>query len=88
MHIFQEAGKVDWYSHPFKNFPQFVLIHTVKCFGIVNKAEINGFLELPCFFHDPADVGNLISGSSAFSKTNLNLEVHGSRIAEAWLGEF
>ena len=61
-----------WYSHLLKNFPQFVVIHTVKGFGIVNKAEIDVFLELACFFNDPADVGNLISGSSAFSKTSLN----------------
>ena len=60
-----------WYSHLLKNFPQFIVIHTVKSFGIVNKAEIDVFLELSCFFHDPADVGNLISGSSAFSKTTL-----------------
>ena len=60
-----------WYSHFFKNFPQFVVIHTVKGFSIVNKAEIDVFLELSCFFHDPADVGNLISGSLAFSKFNL-----------------
>ena len=65
------------------------MIHTVKGFSIVNKAEIDVFLELSCFFDDPVDVGNLISGSSAFSKTQLeHLEVHGSRIAEAWLGEF
>ena len=62
-----------WYSHFFQNFPQFVVIHTVKGFGIVNKAEIDVFLELTCFFDDPADVGNLISGSSAFSKTSLNI---------------
>ena len=62
-----------WYSNLFKNFPQFIVIHTVKCFGIVNKAEIDVFLELPCFFDDPADVGNLISGSSAFSKASLNI---------------
>ena len=62
-----------WYSHLFQNFPQFIVIHTVKVFGIVNKAEIDVFLELACFFHDPADVGNLISGSSAFSKTSLNI---------------
>ena len=67
---------------------QFIVIHTVKGFGIVNKAEIDVFLECSCFFHDPADVGNLISGSSAFSKTSLHQEVRGSRIAEAWLGEF
>ena len=71
--ISQEAGQVVWYSHLFKNFPQFIVIHTVKGFGIVNKAEIDVFLELYCFFHDPADVGNLISGSSAFSKTSLNI---------------
>ena len=77
-----------WYSHLFQNFPQFIVIHT-KGFGIVNKAEIDVFLELSCFFRDSADVGNLISGSSAFSKTSLNiLEVHGSHIAEGWLGEF
>ena len=62
-----------WYSHLFQNFPQFIVIHTVKGFGIVNKAEIDIFLELSCFFDDPEDVGNLISGSSAFSKTNLNI---------------
>ena len=62
-----------WYSHLSQNFPQFVVIHTVKGFGIVNKAEIDVFLELSCFFHDPEDVDNLISGSSAFSKTNLNI---------------
>ena len=64
------------------------MIHTVKGLGIVNKAAIDVFLELSCFFHHPADVDNLISGSSAFSKTSLNQEVHGSRIAEAWLAEF
>ena len=62
-----------WYSHLVKNFPQFVVIHTVKGFDIVNKAEIDVFLELFCFFSDPSDVGNLISGSSAFSKTSLNI---------------
>ena len=62
-----------WYSHLFKDFLQFVVIHTVKGFGIVNKAEIDVSLELSSFFHDPADVGNLISGSSAFSKTSLNI---------------
>ena len=61
-----------WYSHLLKKFPQFIVIHTVKGFGIVNKEEIDIFLELSCFFNDPADVGNLISGSSAFSKTSLN----------------
>ena len=62
-----------WYSHLLKNFPQFIVIHTVKGFGIVNKAEIDIFLELSSFFDDPEDVGNLISGSSAFSKTSLNI---------------
>ena len=62
-----------WYSHLLQNFPQFVVIHTVKGFGIVNKVEKDGFLELSCFFHDPEDVGNLISGSSVFSKTSLNI---------------
>ena len=62
-----------WYSHLLKNFPQFVVTHTVKGFGIVNKAEVDVFLELSCFLDDPTDVGNLISGSSAFSKTSLNI---------------
>ena len=62
-----------WYSHLLQNFPQFLVIHTVKGFGIVNKAEIDVFLELPLFYNDPVDVGNLISGSSAFSKTSLNI---------------
>ena len=62
-----------WYAHLFQNFPQFIVIHTVKGFGIVNKAEIDVFLELSCFFDDPADVGNLISASSSFSKTTLNI---------------
>ena len=77
-----------WYSHLFQNFPQVIVIHTVKGFGIVNKAEIDVFLELSCFLNDPTDVSNLISGSSAFSKTSLTSEVHGSRIAEVRLGEF
>ena len=71
--ISQEAGEVVWYSQLFQNFPQFLVIHTVKGFGIVNKAEIDVFLKLCCFFGNPADVGNLISGSSAFSKTSLNI---------------
>ena len=71
--ISQEAGQVVWYSHLSKNFPQFVVIYTVKGFGIVNKAEVDVFLELSFFFNDPADVGNLISGSSAFSKTSLDI---------------
>ena len=71
--VSQESGQVVWYSHLFQNFPQFIVIHTVKGFGLVNKAEIDFFLELCCFFHDPADVGNLISGSFAFSTTSLNI---------------
>ena len=71
--VSQEAGQVVWYSHLLKNFPQFIVIPTVKGFGIVNKAEIDVFLELSCFFDDPADIGNLVSGSSAFSKTSLNV---------------
>ena len=78
-----------WYARIFQDSPQFTVIHTVKGFGIVSKAEIDVFLALCCFFHDPADVGILISGSSAFSKNQLeHLETHGLRIAEAWLGEF
>ena len=73
IHISQEAGQVIWYSHLFKNFLQFAEIHRVKAFGMVNKAEVDVFLELSSFFHDPVDVGNLISGSSAFSKTSLNI---------------
>ena len=69
----QEAGQVVWYSHLLKNFPQFIVIHTVKGFGIVKKAEIDVLLEHLFLFHDPVDVGNLISGSSAFSKTSLNI---------------
>src|SRR5574337_782362 len=71
--ISQEADQVVWYCHLFQNFPQFIVIHTLKGFGIVNEAEIDAFLELSCFFDDPADVGNLISGSSASSKTSLNI---------------
>ena len=71
--ISQEAGQVVWYSHLLKNSPQFVVIHTVKSFGVVNKAEVDIFLELSCFFYDPTDVGNSISGSSAFSKSSLNI---------------
>ena len=73
MQVSQKAGQVVWCSHLFQNFPQFIVIHTAKGFGIVNKAEIDVCLELSCFFHDPADVGNLISVSSAFSKTSLNI---------------
>ena len=71
--VSQEAGQVVWYSHLFQNFPQFIVIHIVKCFGIVNKEEIDIFLELSCFINDPADIGNLISGPSAFSKPSLNI---------------
>ena len=71
--IYQEAGQVAWYSHLFQNFPQFVVSHIVKGFDIVSKAEVDAFLEICCFFYDPADVGSLISGSSAFSKTSLNI---------------
>ena len=71
--ISQEADQVVWDSHLFQNFTQLIVIHTGKGFGIVNKAEIDVFLELSCFFYDLADVGNLMSGSSAFSKTSLNI---------------
>ena len=71
--VSQEAGNVVWYSFLFENFPQFVVIHPVKGFGIVNTAEIDVFLELSWFFDDPTDVGNFISGSSAFSKSSLNV---------------
>ena len=73
LQISQEAGQVVWYSHLFKNFPEFFVVHTVKGFGIVNKAEVDIFLELFCFFDYPTDVGNLISGSFAFSKRSLNI---------------
>ena len=71
--ISQEAGKVVWYPHFLKNLPQFVVNHTVNCFGIINNTKVDAFLELSCFFDGPADVGSLISGSSAFSKSNLNI---------------
>ena len=73
IHIYQEAGQVVWYSHFFKNFPPFVVIYTVKGFGMVNREEVDVFLELSFFFYDPTDVGNLISDSSAFSKSSLNI---------------
>ena len=73
IYVFQEASQVVWYSHLLKNFPQFIMIHTVKGFGIAKKAEIDVLLELSCFFDDPVDVGNLISGSSALSKPSLNI---------------
>ena len=75
-----------WYYYFLKNFPQFVVINTVKSFGVTNKAEIDVFLELSCFSDNPADVGNLTSGSSAFSKSSLNIWKF--MVAEAWLGEF
>ena len=68
----QEAGKVVWYSPLLKNFPQFSVVHTIKGFGIVNEAKVDIFLELSCFFYDPTDAGNLISGPSAFSKSSFN----------------
>ena len=71
--VSQEAGQVVWYSHLFQNVPQFIVVHTVKGFGMVNKAEIDVFLELSCFFNDPMNVGNLISGSSALSISSLNI---------------
>ena len=76
---FQERGKVICYSHSLKNFPQFVVVHTVKGFSIVSEADVNVFLEIPCSLYDPMNVGNLISGSSAFSKSSLylwNFSVH------------
>ena len=87
MQISQEAGQVVCYSHLFQNFPQFVVIHTVKGFGIVNKAEVV-FLGLSHFFYDPTDVGNLSLGSSAFSKSSLNIWKFSLHTVEAWLGEF
>ena len=77
--VSQETGKVVWYSHLFKNFLKFVVSHTVKGFSVVNKAEVGVFMEFPCFLHDPVNVGNLISGSSTFSKPSLyfwKLSVH------------
>ena len=73
IHISQEAGKVAWYSHLFQNFPQIIVIHTVKGFSVVNEAEVYVFLEFSCFFYDSTDIGNLISGSSASSKSSLNI---------------
>ena len=69
--VSQKTGKMVWYSHLFKNFPQFVVIHTVKGFSLANNVEVDVFLEFPCFFYDPTDVDNLVSGSSAFSKSSL-----------------
>ena len=70
---FSRSSQVVWYSHLFKNFPEFVVVHTVKGFGIVNKAKVDIFLELSCFFDDPVNVGNLIFGSCAFSKSSLRM---------------
>ena len=84
--ISQEAGQVVWYSHLFQNFPQFIVIHTVKGVGIVNKVEVDVFLELSCFFNDPVDVGTLISGSSAFSKT-INFSVYSGLLFKYCLKE-
>ena len=67
----QEAGQVVWYAHLLKNFPQFVVIHTIKGFSVVNEAEVDVFLEFPCFFYDPTDVDNLVYDSSAFSRSSL-----------------
>ena len=86
--ISQEAGQVVWYAHLFQNFPQFIVIHTVKGFGTVNKAEVGVFLWLSCFFNDPTDVGNLISGSSTFSKTSLNIWNFGSHVLKPGLENF
>ena len=90
IHLSQEAGQVVWFPHLFQNFPQFIVIHTVKGFGIVNKAEVDVFMELSCFFDDPIDVGNLISGSYAFSQSSLNIWkfMYCSCIVEVWLREF
>ena len=87
--ISQESGKVVWYSHLLKNFLQFVVIDIVKGFGVVNKAEVDVFLELSCFLNDPTDVGNLISGSCDFSKSSLTIwKFMVQHTVEAWLGEF
>ena len=77
-----------WYSHLLKNFPQFLVILTVKGFSVVNEAEVDVFMELSCFFDDPMDVDNLISGSSTFSISSSNLDIHNSCTVETWLGEF
>ena len=82
--ISQEADQVVWYSHLFKNFPQFVVLHTVKGFGIANKAEVDDFLELSHFFNDPTDVGNLISGSSAFSKSSCHGNSQNPNVCDSW----
>ena len=89
--FFRRQKRCSGYSHPLKNLPQFVVIHTVKDFSIVNETEVDIFLEFCCFFYDPTDVGNLISGSSAFSKSSLNIwkfSIHNSHTLEAWLEGF
>ena len=86
--VSQEAGKLVWYFHLFKSFPQFVVIHTVKDFSVVNEAEVDVFLEFSYFFDDPTDVGNLISGSSAFSKSSFNIRKFSVHTLLNWLGEF
>ena len=75
MQVSQEAGQMVWYSHLLQNFPQFPVIHIVKDFSIVHEVEVDFFLKFSCFFDDPTDVGNLISGSSAFSKPSLNIRL-------------
>ena len=87
--ISQEVGQTVYCFHLLKNFPKLIVIHTVKGFGIVSKAEVDVFLELSCFFYDPTDDGNLISGSSAFSKSSLNIWKFTVNVSvEAWFGEF
>ena len=89
LRISQEADKVVWYSHFLKNFPQFAVIYTVKGFGVISKAEVDVFLEFSCFFYDPLDVDNFISGSSAFLKSSLNIWKFMVHITiENWLREF
>ena len=88
MQVYQEAGQVVWYSHLFQNFPEFIVIHTVKGFGIINKAEVDVFLELSCFINDPVDVGNWISDSSAFSKTSSIIWKFTVHILLKLLGDF
>ena len=80
MQVSQETGKMVWYFYPLKSFPQFVMIHTVKGFSVVNKKDVDVFLEFPCFLYDPANVGNLNSGSSAFSTTSLDIWKFSCRI--------
>ena len=84
MQVSQEADQVVWYSHLLKNFPQFVVIHTVKGFGIVNKGEVDFFLELSFFFNDPTDDVNFISGSSAYSKSSLNIWLDNNLQRKSW----